>query len=178
MANLHRYMVITLPAAEQAFWEGLFRAMDHFAKQPCALCKVTSNCRYACGRCRAHCTHPPTQRFTGWIRATNGVRTAKSRCLRCGRMDYPGSSLPRGSELFDVCLRDLREHHDVPPCVRCGTDQGTELHHWAPQAIFADANLWPTAPLCRDCHQLWHAAMRMAAGLRLDSPVSAPRGAA
>ncbi len=38
----------------------------------------------------------------------------------------------------------------------CGSF-GTELHHWAPTAVFgAEAVLWPTAQLCPDCHREWH----------------------
>jgi hypothetical protein len=42
------------------------------------------------------------------------------------------------------------------PCARCGTFQHLELHHWAPQHLFHDADMWPTSLLCRTCHQHWH----------------------
>ena len=45
---------------------------------------------------------------------------------------------------------------DNPPCQVCGAF-GTEMHHWAPAAIIgSEAAVWPTAILCRDCHQEWH----------------------
>lgn len=50
-------------------------------------------------------------------------------------------------------LRDDRLK--VPPCVHCGV-RGTEIHHWAPQALFMDADLWPTSYLCVSCHLEWH----------------------
>src|SRR5574343_876621 len=40
-------------------------------------------------------------------------------------------------------------------CAKCG-NRGTELHHWAPRAIFGtDADNWPTDYLCKDCHDHW-----------------------
>jgi len=42
-------------------------------------------------------------------------------------------------------------------CAHCGSQDGTELHHWAPRHLFDDSDRWPTSPLCRDCHRLWHA---------------------
>jgi hypothetical protein len=44
-------------------------------------------------------------------------------------------------------------------CERCGRWGAVEVHHWAPQARFPDAELWPKAQLCRDCHVLWHQVM-------------------
>lgn len=42
-----------------------------------------------------------------------------------------------------------------PPCARCGA-YGTELHHWAPQHLFEDSELWPQSYLCKLCHDKWH----------------------
>lgn len=44
-----------------------------------------------------------------------------------------------------------------PPCVVCGCF-GTQVHHWAPQAIFGidEADRWPISYLCRPCHRRWH----------------------
>lgn len=42
------------------------------------------------------------------------------------------------------------------PCARCGSFDHVEWHHWAPQALFEDAEDWPMAQLCRSCHTLWH----------------------
>lgn len=43
------------------------------------------------------------------------------------------------------------------PCEVCG-EATTELHHWAPRALFdLEAYAWPTAWLCHDCHTRWHA---------------------
>jgi len=42
-------------------------------------------------------------------------------------------------------------------CERCGyIGIDLEVHHWAPQALFYDAEHWPTSLLCRTCHVRWH----------------------
>lgn len=44
-------------------------------------------------------------------------------------------------------------------CVRCGCnglERSVELHHWAPRAIFSDAEDWPKSFLCSECHDRWH----------------------
>lgn len=53
------------------------------------------------------------------------------------------------------------------PCARCHSTL-TEYHHWAPQAIFQDADDWPGSWLCKACHTLWHTAMRDSGAYRLD----------
>lgn len=45
---------------------------------------------------------------------------------------------------------------DVPPCERCGSREGCELHHYAPWSLFDDAEAWATGYLCRPCHEEWH----------------------
>jgi len=40
-------------------------------------------------------------------------------------------------------------------CEVCDANEG-ELHHWAPQYLFQDADNWPTSYLCRACHRKWH----------------------
>jgi protein-arginine kinase activator protein McsA len=40
-------------------------------------------------------------------------------------------------------------------CEVCNLNEG-ELHHWAPQYLFQDADQWPTSYLCRTCHKKWH----------------------
>jgi len=49
----------------------------------------------------------------------------------------------------------------MPPfearCPVCG-DRGTELHHWAPVAMFgrSEADKWPKDYLCKTHHDDWH----------------------
>lgn len=40
-------------------------------------------------------------------------------------------------------------------CEVCDENEG-ELHHWAPQYLFPDAENWPKSYLCRACHKKWH----------------------
>jgi uncharacterized CHY-type Zn-finger protein len=50
----------------------------------------------------------------------------------------------------------MDRHLEGPPCQVCGTF-GTELHHWAPAAIFGlESSAWPTTYLCIACHNEWH----------------------
>src|SRR5690242_11431638 len=45
-------------------------------------------------------------------------------------------------------------------CARCGCrDKPLQKHHWAPRAVFEDADDWPLSLLCRPCHDLWHRKM-------------------
>jgi hypothetical protein len=87
----------------------------------------------------------------------NGKSRARHLCLACDRMmahDLPYSELE--AQLFP-----LRRDTSAGECERCGRT-GTEYHHWAPQAVFIDADLWPTAWLCPKCHGEWHRVMRIA----------------
>jgi hypothetical protein len=84
----------------------------------------------------------------------NGAVAVRYRCSLCGRLQM--SDLPRrltGDPGRFPVVRD--ESRSNPPCTRCGAF-GTELHHWAPQALFEDAWNWPTDYLCVPCHQRWH----------------------
>lgn len=54
---------------------------------------------------------------------------------------------------FPILVDDSRA---APPCERCGSQDGTERHHWAPHHLFSDADDWPTSYLCRQCHTRWH----------------------
>jgi hypothetical protein len=55
--------------------------------------------------------------------------------------------------------------HGAQPqqCKRCQTWGAVEVHHWAPHTLFADSFVWPTAPLCRRCHDEWHRTLAAAA---------------
>lgn len=80
-------------------------------------------------------------------RCGTGVRLVAHDTLRRHHIDV--SSLP--------LLTDDR----VIDCERCG-QPGAELHHWAPQALFPDADGWPMAFLCVGCHREWHRVTRTA----------------
>ena len=62
-------------------------------------------------------------------------------------------------ELDNAAIYWISEQRHYPPCVRCG-EPGVDAHHWAPRALFPDADFWPVSHLCRRCHEYWHAVMR------------------
>lgn len=99
---------------------------------------------------------------------TSGVRQFAWRCLDCDRWaekpirwlghEYLSAQLKRlyGATLDQIpAVEDYSGEH---PCVICGAPG--EVHHWAPRAYkdeFGDDWWdWPTAPLCRKHHRLWH----------------------
>ena len=55
----------------------------------------------------------------------------------------------------DVDALPVKEIAASPRCTRCG-ERGAELHHWAPRALFCDAEYWPKDYLCKECHKVWH----------------------
>lgn len=118
-----------------------------------------------CRLCREliSCAHLVT--IHGYMIKRDGVRSGKRWCVTCGSTRDTRREEGYGSVLF----YDLRTEEEVPPCSRCGSRNGTQLHHWAPRAIFGgiEADRWPTAHLCPTCHALWHRLMRLAAGVRL-----------
>lgn len=90
----------------------------------------------------------------GKIRCANGAVQYKAYCLECGG---------KGTDLAYSLIAGLDEeripvltHHNVTPCERCGSEEGSEVHHWAPFHLFDDADKWPTSHLCKACHSLWH----------------------
>ena len=51
--------------------------------------------------------------------------------------------------------RWMNENQKQIKCEVCDANEG-ELHHWAPQYLFEDAEQWPKSYLCRSCHKRWH----------------------
>jgi hypothetical protein len=86
------------------------------------------------------------------VRQRNGVTLISTRCAHCGAV------VKTQGATDDVHLLPLwHDHTDSTPCARCGSQDGVELHHWAPRHLFEDADKWPVSELCRPCHQRWHA---------------------
>lgn len=83
---------------------------------------------------------------------SNGIRMAVLRCVACWTK-LQDCAAAKVSETLPVWA-DARA--TAPVCERCGSTDGTELHHWAPNHLFHDAHDWPTSYLCRWCHALWH----------------------
>jgi hypothetical protein len=100
-------------------------------------------------RAYAHAQCPMDQGFS----LVRTHRAARHRCLACGEMMF--LDLPATTE--ELAAIPAYEAHKEP-CVRCGTTEGTELHHWAPVELFGipEANQWPRSYLCEMHHHLWH----------------------
>lgn len=158
---------------------------DHHGKPFCTGCKerVWSApeqhvCPTMCAVCNKktyrsslhrHCCKHPAESLAPWDqldirRVSNGQRNYY---LRCGGCD---SNVPIKNALVPDWAKTATPNSDYTsdkhPCARCDNHL-TEYHHFAPRAIFADADFWPGAWLCKACHTLWHGAMREAAGYRL-----------
>lgn len=114
-------------------------------------------------RAQRACNHAEHGSETVAFRKANGDLVAYEQCKSCGgRYDeykvHARSVIPNPETL--PLVRD--EIYSRPPCEVCGAF-GTEIHHWAPKEFFGwEADHWPTAYLCRDCHTRWHATMRTA----------------
>ena len=116
----------------------------------------------ACQKCRLKCDH---RAVPGYVIRRDGHVIPRAYCGFCGhRMADP----MHGDWLYDYCFLDLRTQDPPEPCERCGSELGSQLHHWAPYAIFDDADSWPRSWLCPECHSAWHTAMRAASGHRLE----------
>jgi hypothetical protein len=88
--------------------------------------------------------------------ATNGARHVYEGCAVCGAPTAPGQWLSCDEVDAGTLPVAVDRRYQNPPCVVCGT-WGTELHHWAPRAVFGDeSHHWPTAWLCPGCHADWH----------------------
>lgn len=76
-------------------------------------------------------------------------------CARCGqgRSLLPHDDVRRAG--IDIDGLPLLGDYRGSLCIRCGA-LGAEMHHWAPQALFDDADDWPIDPLCPSCHARWH----------------------
>ena len=69
----------------------------------------------------------------------------------------------KADDVSEWCNRNGIDNDQIPivnyqcgnRCAKCGK-RGTELHHWAPRALFSDSESWPTDYLCRECHSQWH----------------------
>jgi len=104
--------------------------------------------------------------------AASGAKQVGWRCETCkhrmpdmkGRMWIPHGDL--SAQKIDIEALPHDGHGELMRCSRCGV-RGSELHHWAPKAVFHDdAETWPKDYLCLSCHNLWRDTM-LAAGAKL-----------
>lgn len=95
-------------------------------------------------------------------------------CIYCAQR--VGSDFIPRSRVADNDLWGLPTLTPAPPtereqCPVCKQPSLLEEHHLAPKELFGDeADLWPQARVCRDCHERWHAVMGLSIG---GPPVSA-----
>lgn len=91
---------------------------------------------------------------------SDGTSRVWVRCDVCGEnVGGPGKWIPHqeaGQPLESLPVFESYRA-ERPPCQRCGRF-GTQLHHFFPRHIMGpvEADLWPTAWLCPDCHERWH----------------------
>ena len=109
-----------------------------------------------CHRCQCETTQTLHQNITA-----NGTRQVGFVCLKCKSwVKHTKGIWISHKEIDDSFVRPdllpIVSHGRPPPfCARCYTPHA-ELHHWAPQSLFNDADSWPTDYLCRSCHEHWH----------------------
>lgn len=109
---------------------------------------------------RQNCPH--THQGPGVKVYVTGAKQVHPHCLTCGKqtgsaMRMAGFSM---ADLFTIpTFQDNRNVYELryADCEHCGNSVADgERHHWAPWALFDDAEQWPTAHLCKPCHRLWH----------------------
>lgn len=91
-------------------------------------------------------------------------------CGNCGE-NARGSAIYIPHKQAGIALEAIPLHKDytltAPPCIVCGSRDGTDNHHFAPRHIFQDAEKWPQGALCNFHHREWHT--KMAAHIMKDN---------
>lgn len=105
---------------------------------------------------RARTTCPHDQGTSDYVAIfADGSKHLYAGCRLCGHNISRRMSPVLGRDRDGLPIGEDRRLRN-PPCAVCGS-MGTQLHHFAPRHIFGDeADLWPTAYLCPDCHAEWH----------------------
>jgi hypothetical protein len=113
------------------------------------------------------CPCPNSRLLLGSLIYASGAKNYKVMCSACGRW---GGAVAKGnlSRAMMEAAPVMKINNAGVVCERCGSP-GVENHHWAPRSLFDDADLWPTAPLCRGCHARWHDVIRHQARLPIDA---------
>jgi hypothetical protein len=91
----------------------------------------------------------------GKVVCANGSTQYKSYCMECGGRG--GNLLHSDVAGLDQPRIPILSEKEIVPCERCGSMDGSEVHHWAPMHLFDDAEGWPKSHLCISCHREWHA---------------------
>lgn len=103
---------------------------------------------------------PGHDTYLATIRKANDTLEVREWCRHCTYWNG-GWSFARLQQEHGVTPDQLpieRDYlDDADPCaVRGCRNPGAEYHHWAPQSIFEDADMWPISPLCQQHHRNWH----------------------
>lgn len=113
----------------------------------CRKCSQTKNVKLR----RQYASNGATQVF--WY-CTNCQVKAESKFVSKAQAIVIASRY--GRSLTDIPLLDDYRNRFV--CEVCGAE-GAEYHHWLPQCfaeLVEDHSAWPTAYLCKSCHDIWH----------------------
>lgn len=103
---------------------------------------------------RYRCSKSTNVAALGKVICSNGSIQYKAYCMECGGK---GTNIPYSQvEGLDSSRIKVITEHEIIPCERCGSEEGSEVHHWAPAHLFDDWLDWPTSHLCRKCHREWH----------------------
>lgn len=103
---------------------------------------------------RYRCSGSSTIAALGKVKCSNGSFQYKAYCQECGGK---GTNFPYADiDGLDEDRIPILTDHDIAPCERCGSKDGSEVHHWAPAHLFDDYFEWPTSNLCKSCHAQWH----------------------
>lgn len=88
---------------------------------------------------------------------SNGAKVVVKRCVVCHRVpDLKHVFYPKDENWDSLPLLEDFTTDAYPCCVKGCTNQGSELHHFAPRHLFDDANSWPMGFLCAKHHREWH----------------------
>lgn len=143
-----------LDALNKLYEQGWLRDEWAVCPSPCGQ-QVNTFSAARCSACVKRCQHLPVP---GYIAQSDGRYAPRQYCGHCGVRQQPDA--PKNKVIYNFCFKDPRGQFPPEPCERCKATTGTQLHHWAPVAIFEDAWDWPMAWLCPACHQFWHNTMR------------------
>jgi hypothetical protein len=104
------------------------------------------------------CLHPSSA--PALVIAADGRETGRLACTLCDTLlEHCAPPLRTNGRVIDLRV-DGEGFTLSPPCEHCGSSGGSQLHHWAPRALFPDADRWPTGWLCSACHSHWHVTTR------------------
>lgn len=108
------------------------------------------------------CRHRHTEPVI--VITSDGRSFRQHRCKYCPVLIVGTIEATQPGDRFFLDVVDRRVDDNgfaiAPPCEHCGAHEGTQLHHWAPKALFDDPDRWPVAHLCVECHAYWHRVTR------------------